>query len=235
MNSNSNIHASTNESLLCNCILDMQQNIFNEKLKLCSAKPLTGFERTGYCRTNANDQGNHLVCAEMSDEFLEFTKEKGNNLYSVVKPGDRWCLCQKRYLESFNANKHPVVIPEATNYKIQANVKKAIKKTLKGGRKKVVLPKLRPISYKNKKHRYKLKDDYSTRKKAIDEGVYMESKKTGYTLKKAATAKKRRFNVLRIYRRKNKVKECNKITKDMKYIDKKYKLGKTKNICGKKK
>lgn len=63
----------------------------------------------------------------------------------------------------------------------------------------------------------------------------MESKKTGYTRKKAATAKKRRFNVLRIYRRKNKVKECNKITKYMKYMDKKYKLGKTKNICGKKK
>ena len=55
----------------------------------------------------------------------------------------------------------------------------------------------------------------------------------GKTPKQAATAKKGRLNILRIYRRNKKVGECNKITKDMRYIDKKYKLGTSKNICGK--
>ena len=96
------------------------------------------------------------------------------------------------------------------------------------------LPKLRKISYKNKKHHYRLKDPFKKRKLAIHEGVNNEAKKTGKTRKKAAIAKKGRFNILRIYRKNKKVKECNIITSDMKYMDKKYGLGKTKNICGKK-
>ena len=96
------------------------------------------------------------------------------------------------------------------------------------------LPKLRKISYKNKKHHYRLKDPFNKRKLAIHEGVNAESKKTGKTKKKAAIAKKGRFNILRIYRKNKKIKECNIITHDMKYMDRKYGLGKTKNICGKK-
>ena len=96
------------------------------------------------------------------------------------------------------------------------------------------LPKLRKISYKNKKHHYKLKDPFKKRKLAIHEGVNMEAKKTRKNKKQAAIAKKGRFNILRIYRKNKKVKECNIITHDMRYMDKKYGLGKTKNICGKK-
>ena len=95
------------------------------------------------------------------------------------------------------------------------------------------LPKLRKISYKNKKHHYKLKDPFKKRKLAIHEGVNMEAKKTRKNKKQAAIAKKGRFNILRIYRKNKKVKECNIITHDMRYMDKKYGLGKTKNICGK--
>jgi hypothetical protein len=61
-----------------------------------------------------------------------------------------------------------------------------------------------------------------------------EYKNMGKTKKQAATAKKGRFNILRIYRRNKKLDECRKITRDMRYIDKKYKLGKTTDICGKK-
>ena len=96
------------------------------------------------------------------------------------------------------------------------------------------LPKLRKISYKDKKHHYRLKDSFKKRKLAIHEGVNAESRKTGKTKKKAAIAKKGRFNILRIYRKNKKVKECKIITHDMKYMDRKYGLGKTKNICGKK-
>ena len=93
------------------------------------------------------------------------------------------------------------------------------------------MPKLRPINNKNVKHKYKLSDPQSKRILAIDEGIRDEVKKTGKTLKKAAISKKGRFNILRIYRKNNNYKECMTLTKDMKYIDKKYKLGKTNNIC----
>ena len=88
------------------------------------------------------------------------------------------------------------------------------------------LPKLRKVSKKGKKHHYKLKEPFKKRKLAIHEGDNMEAKKTGKTKKKAAIAKKGRFNILRIYRRNKKVKECNILTHDMRYMDKKYGLGK---------
>lgn len=96
------------------------------------------------------------------------------------------------------------------------------------------LPKLRKISYKNKKHRYKLTYNTKKRRMAMNEGVRYEAKTTNKTMKQAAIAKKGRFNILRIYRRYKQPKQCLKITKDMRYLDKKYKLGKTKNICGEK-
>ena len=97
-----------------------------------------------------------------------------------------------------------------------------------------LLPKLRKISKKNKKQHYKLKDPQKKRILAINEGVRYEMKYKNRTQKQAATAKKGRFNILRIYRRNKNIKDCNKITSDMRYMDKKYKLGKTTNICGKK-
>lgn len=95
-----------------------------------------------------------------------------------------------------------------------------------------VLPKLKKSDSTGKKHKYKLKFTAKKRRLAINEGIMDKSKKM--TTRKAATAKKGRLNILRIYRRNKNVKDCNKITSDMHYIDKKYKLGKTKNICGQK-
>ena len=92
------------------------------------------------------------------------------------------------------------------------------------------LPKLRVLTYKNKKHKYKLNYSSKKRRLSINEVIKHENKKTK-NIKKAALSKKRRLNVLRIYRRNNNKKDCIKITKDMKYIDKKYKVGKTKDIC----
>ena len=109
-----------------------------------------------------------------------------------------------------------------------------VKRKTKKKKRRTLLPRLRKISYKNKKHKYRLKDPFSKRKKAIHEGVKMESKIEGRNTKKAAIAKKGRFNILRIYRKNKKIKECNIITHDMRYMDKKYGLGKTRNICGKK-
>ena len=91
------------------------------------------------------------------------------------------------------------------------------------------LPTLKKTDYTKKKHKYKLKFTAKKRRLAIDEGISHESKKM--PLRKAAIAKKGRLNILRIYRRNKNYKDCNIITNDMQYIDKKYKLGNTKNIC----
>ncbi len=106
-----------------------QKNIFNKTLKLCSDRPVTGYMRDGYCNYNKRDIGNHLVCAQVNKKFLDFTKKQNNNLYTVVKPGDKWCLCTNRYLEAVKNNKAPLLIEEATNLK----AKKALKQT--GGKK----------------------------------------------------------------------------------------------------
>lgn len=96
-----------------------------------------------------------------------------------------------------------------------------------------LLPKLKKVDSKGKKYHYKLNKTARSRRMALNEGIQSEIKRLGKTKRQAATAKKGRLNILRIYRRNKNIKDCNKITRDMRYIDKKYKLGKTKNICGK--
>jgi len=103
---------------------------------------------------------------------------------------------------------------------------------------KLRLPPLRKLNKKNVKYTYKLKNSAHRRHLAINEGImnelkYLNKKRSGkIKIKKAATAKKARFNILRIYRRNKNIKDCKKFTRDMKYMDKKYGLGKTKDICG---
>ena len=96
-----------------------------------------------------------------------------------------------------------------------------------------LIPKLKQVTYKNKKHRYHIKDSTIKRRRAINEGVRKERKKTKKNMRSSAAAKKARFNVLRIYRRYKNPEECEILTRDMKYLDKKYGLGTTKNICRK--
>ena len=112
--------------------------------------------------------------------------------------------------------------------------RKTIKKRIQSTTRKItnLLPKLKPSLNNKKKYHYKLSYKPTRRRLAINEGIRYEVKK-GRNRKQAATAKKGRLNILRIYRRNKKLGECNKITSDMKYIDRKYGLGETKNICKK--
>ena len=97
------------------------KNIFGQDLDLCSTSPLTGYWRDGYCKTNQQDQGTHTVCAELTQEFLDFTKAQGNDLstprngFPGLKPGDRWCLCASRWLQAQMAGKAPRVHMAATH------------------------------------------------------------------------------------------------------------------------
>lgn len=99
------------------------KNVLGGDLTSCSTSPLTGFYRDGCCNTGASDMGLHLVCAEMTAEFLEFSVERGNDLvtpmplhqFPGLKPGDRWCLCIQRWQEALEAGVAPPVHLEATH------------------------------------------------------------------------------------------------------------------------
>ena len=90
-------------------------------LQVCSLNPLTGYYRDGYCKNFPDDTGTHVVCATMTDEFLNYTKSKGNNLitpsagFPGLKKGDRWCVCASRWEEARQAKKAPPVDLAATD------------------------------------------------------------------------------------------------------------------------
>ena len=99
------------------------KNVLGTELQPCGFDPMTGFYRDGCCRTGPSDVGLHLVCSVMTDEFLAFSKLRGNDLstpnelymFSGLKPGDHWCLCAARWKEAFDAGRAPDVVLEATH------------------------------------------------------------------------------------------------------------------------
>lgn len=93
------------------------KNVLGGDLQLCCSAPLTGFYRDGYCRTGLEDVGLHTVCAQVTDEFLAFSKQAGNDLstprpelsFPGLKAGDCWCLCVTRWKEALEAGSAPPV------------------------------------------------------------------------------------------------------------------------------
>ena len=92
-------------------------NVLGEPLRPCSSDPVTGFFRNGGCTTGPQDYGAHVICAEMTDEFLAFSKSRGNDLstprpefaFQGLKAGDRWCLVAVRWKEALEAGMAPRV------------------------------------------------------------------------------------------------------------------------------
>jgi len=101
-------------------------NVLGGPLKVCCTNPTTGFFRDGRCNTCEEDSGAHVVCAEMTDTFLAFSKERGNDLSSPtpqfgfpgLHPGDRWCLCAWIWKAAFDAGCAPPVILAATHHRV---------------------------------------------------------------------------------------------------------------------
>jgi uncharacterized protein (DUF2237 family) len=99
------------------------KNVLGTDLQLCCTSPLTGFYRDGFCSTGGQDIGMHVVCAQVTAEFLEFTKSQGNDLstpmpqynFPGLRPGDRWCLCAARWQEALEAGVAPPVVLESTH------------------------------------------------------------------------------------------------------------------------
>ena len=98
-------------------------NVIGTELDVCSTSPMTGFFRDGCCNTGGEDMGLHVVCAEMTDEFLNFSRAQGNDLstpnpmfqFPGLQSGDRWCLCVLRWKEALKAGFAPRVVLESTH------------------------------------------------------------------------------------------------------------------------
>ncbi len=100
-----------------------QLNVFGKELLPCSVDPLTGFFRDGCCRTSVQDKGLHNICVVVNNEFLFFSKKKGNDLitpkdefsFPGLKPGDKWCVCVDRWIEAYLDGCAPKIILGATS------------------------------------------------------------------------------------------------------------------------
>lgn len=98
-------------------------NVLGTPLLACSYAPLTGYFRDGCCNTDAHDRGSHVICARVTQAFLDFSLARGNDLitprpelrFAGLKPGDRWCLCAVRWREAFEAGVAPPVVLASTH------------------------------------------------------------------------------------------------------------------------
>jgi uncharacterized protein len=102
--------------------MTLHRNVLGTPLEMCSIDPLTGFTREGSCKVTADDYGVHGVCVEVTEDFLEFSKAKGNDLstppmsgFNGLQPGDRWCLCAARWREALEHGAAPQVNLAATH------------------------------------------------------------------------------------------------------------------------
>ena len=58
-------------------------------------------------RSKRGDIGSHTVCVQMTEAFLDYSLQCGNDLvtpapeydFPGLKPGDRWCVCALRWRE----------------------------------------------------------------------------------------------------------------------------------------
>lgn len=72
-------------------------NVLGGILRLCCLSPRTGFFRDGFCHTGPSDTGRHVVCAQVTQAFLDFSRSRGNDLVTPHPPGfpglragDKW-------------------------------------------------------------------------------------------------------------------------------------------------
>jgi uncharacterized protein (DUF2237 family) len=100
-----------------------QVNVLGTELQPCSLDPMTGYYRTGCCENHGDDPGLHVVCCRVTDEFLEYSKQAGNDLstpmpqygFSGLRDGDQWCVCAPRWAEALEAGYACPVVLESTH------------------------------------------------------------------------------------------------------------------------
>lgn len=101
----------------------IEKNVLGGALIACCHSPKTGFTRDGFCASHSMDPASHTVCAQMTDDFLTFSKQQGNDLstprpemhFTGLKAGDYWCLCASRWQQAYDAGQAPHVVLRATS------------------------------------------------------------------------------------------------------------------------
>jgi uncharacterized protein (DUF2237 family) len=99
------------------------RNVLGSPLAVCSSSPRTGFYRDGCCNTGPEDLGLHVVCVQVTAEFLDFAREEGNDLvtpapeygFPGLKPGDRWCVCAGTWRRAYESGAAAPVVLAATH------------------------------------------------------------------------------------------------------------------------
>jgi uncharacterized protein (DUF2237 family) len=102
------------------------RNALGGDLLVCGTDPMTGYLRDGACRTRSDDLGSHVVCARVTDAFLQYSRSRGNDLvtpmpefdFPGLRDGDHWCLCARRWLEAHDAGVAPPVFLQATHARV---------------------------------------------------------------------------------------------------------------------
>ena len=101
----------------------MQLNVLGTELQPCSYDPMTGYRRNGCCENHGDDPGMHTVCCRVTADFLEYSREQGNDLITPMPqygfvglvPGDQWCVCADRWKQAFDVGRACGVILESTH------------------------------------------------------------------------------------------------------------------------
>ena len=108
---------------MSNDTIHPEKNVLGKELRACSFAPLTGYFRDGCCATRGEEGVAHLVCVRVTEDFLTFSRQRGNDLstprpelrFRGLKAGDRWCLHVLRFVEALQSGMAPEVVLEATH------------------------------------------------------------------------------------------------------------------------
>lgn len=98
-------------------------NVLGTELQTCSKSPMTGWFRDGCCNTDRRDRSLHTVCCQVTADFLQFARSRGNDLitpapefrFPGLKPGDRWCVCAQTWKNAAESGIPCPVILESTH------------------------------------------------------------------------------------------------------------------------
>lgn len=92
-------------------------------LEPCGTDPVTGFYRDGCCRPDPGGVGTHLVCAVVTEDFLEHQQSIGNDLstprpqygFPGLVPGDRWCVTVHNWRRAYEDGAASFVVLASTS------------------------------------------------------------------------------------------------------------------------
>ena len=100
-----------------------ERNALGGPLEPCGLDPVTGYFRDGCCRPDPDGVGSHVVCAVVTEEFLEHQQSIGNDLvtpmprfgFPGLTPGDRWCVTVTNWLRAYQDGAASLVVLASTS------------------------------------------------------------------------------------------------------------------------